>query len=184
MLTSLAVAVLWGGNLTAVFPVVDVIMNDQSLPEWIDQKIAESDREVADSQQLARAARRAVKATTPTTIEAASSDARSTAARRELADHIDSSRTGDWNDVQIAEKTRLDELHQATGRHCRTCPPTRSLGQARPTKKSDAEHQIEVYSKRAARFRWIAPSAHRWLPDDALRHADGRVPVRARVHAA
>ena len=47
LLTSIVIAVLWGGNLTAVFPVVDVIMNDQSLPQWIDQKIAESEREVA-----------------------------------------------------------------------------------------------------------------------------------------
>ena len=46
LLTSFVIALLWGGNLTAVFPVVDVIMNDQSLPQWIDQKIAESDREV------------------------------------------------------------------------------------------------------------------------------------------
>ena len=60
LLTSLAVAVLWGGNLTAVWPVVDVIMNDSSLPEWVDQQVARSEREVANSQALARRARRAV----------------------------------------------------------------------------------------------------------------------------
>lgn len=49
VLTSLAVAVLWGGNLTAVWPVVDVIMNDSSLPEWVDQQVARSDREVENS---------------------------------------------------------------------------------------------------------------------------------------
>jgi ATP-binding cassette, subfamily B, bacterial MsbA len=38
--TSLVIAVLWGGNLTAIFWVVDVVMNDQSIPEWIDQRIA------------------------------------------------------------------------------------------------------------------------------------------------
>ena len=36
ILSSLIVAVLWGGNLTAVYPLVNVIMNDHSLPEWID----------------------------------------------------------------------------------------------------------------------------------------------------
>ena len=47
--TSAVIAVLWGGNLTAVFPVVEVIMNDHSLPDWIDQKIAESQTEIDDS---------------------------------------------------------------------------------------------------------------------------------------
>src|SRR5436305_12576437 len=47
--TSIVIAVLWGGNLTAVFPVVEVIMNDHSLPDWIDQKIAESQVEIDDS---------------------------------------------------------------------------------------------------------------------------------------
>src|SRR6516164_4302369 len=50
--SSLIVAVLWGGNLTAVYPLVNVIMNDHSLPDWIDEKIAESDQEVADNNRL------------------------------------------------------------------------------------------------------------------------------------
>jgi len=37
--SSLVVAVLWGGNLTAVYPLVNVIMNDHSLPEWIDEAL-------------------------------------------------------------------------------------------------------------------------------------------------
>src|SRR5262245_6167129 len=48
VLTSLVIALLWGGSLTAVFWVVDVVMNDQSVPDWVEQKIAESEREVAD----------------------------------------------------------------------------------------------------------------------------------------
>ncbi len=38
----------------------------------------------------------------------------------------------------------------------------------------DNEHHLNVYTHRADRFRWIAPAAHRWLPDDAIRHAHGR----------
>src|SRR5215475_55417 len=47
--TSAVIAVLWGGNLTAVFPVVGVIMNDHALPDWIDQKVAEAQVEIDDS---------------------------------------------------------------------------------------------------------------------------------------
>ena len=49
--TSIAVAVIWAGNLTAVWPIVDVIMNDSSLPAWLDQEIAESDKQVADNRR-------------------------------------------------------------------------------------------------------------------------------------
>ena len=51
VLSSVIIAVLWGGSLTAVFPVVEVIMNDHSLPEWVDQKITEAQVEIDDSQQ-------------------------------------------------------------------------------------------------------------------------------------
>ena len=33
LVCSLAVAVLWGGNITAIYPVVDVIMNNKSIPD-------------------------------------------------------------------------------------------------------------------------------------------------------
>src|SRR5262249_52963414 len=45
VLTATIVAVLWGGNLTAVYPVVEIIMNDHALPDWIDQKSDEAQRE-------------------------------------------------------------------------------------------------------------------------------------------
>ncbi|MEM8865879.1 MAG: ABC transporter ATP-binding protein [Planctomycetota bacterium] len=41
--TSLLIAVLWAGNLVAVWPIVDAVMQDMSVPEWIDDMIA-SDR--------------------------------------------------------------------------------------------------------------------------------------------
>jgi subfamily B ATP-binding cassette protein MsbA len=48
------VAILWGGNLTAVYPVVDVIMTDRALPEWMDDQLAKHEREVVQyEQQLA-----------------------------------------------------------------------------------------------------------------------------------
>ena len=51
VLTSILVAVIWAGNLTAVWPVVDVIMNDSSLPAWLDQEIADADKQVADNRR-------------------------------------------------------------------------------------------------------------------------------------
>ena len=39
VLSSLAVAVLWGANLGTVYPFVEVVMANQSLHTWVDQRI-------------------------------------------------------------------------------------------------------------------------------------------------
>ena len=108
VLTSLAVAVLWGGNLTAVFPVVDVIMNDHSLPEWIDEKIAESDNEVAENQRwLAQLDQ--IHSNDPAAIkERVAKEIK--LGEAELEDHQAACGQGVWNDIQIAEQTRLTKF--------------------------------------------------------------------------
>src|SRR4029079_2879331 len=102
--TSAIIAVLWSTNLTAVFPVVEVIMNDHALPDWIDQKISESDAEIADSQRwLARLEEiGAINADGIKQRINEEIDKR----KGELKEH-DAKKVGDLDDVQIAEKTRL-----------------------------------------------------------------------------
>lgn len=46
--TSLLVAVLWAGNLAAVWPIVDAVMQDMSVPQWVDKSIAEDRAEIAE----------------------------------------------------------------------------------------------------------------------------------------
>lgn len=50
ILTSLVVAVLWAGSLSAVFTVVDVVMRNMSLPEWVDLQVTESNEAIAEAQ--------------------------------------------------------------------------------------------------------------------------------------
>jgi ATP-binding cassette subfamily B protein/subfamily B ATP-binding cassette protein MsbA len=164
LLTSIVIAVLWGGNLTAVFPVVDVIMNDQSLPAWIDEKIAESDREVADSQRwLAQLEQ--FKDSDAATIKKQIGDELKHR-RFELDEHKKAS-ADTWTDVQIAEKTRLTNFIERL-EALQSLPPNRMLAKI-DQQKGDAEHHIEVYTKRAARFRWIAPAIHRYMPTTPFR---------------
>src|SRR5690606_30714798 len=54
---ALAVALLWGGNISVIYPVVEVVFKGQSLPEWVDEQIqngeaatARLEREVSDLQ--------------------------------------------------------------------------------------------------------------------------------------
>lgn len=46
--TSLIVAVLWAGNLSAVFWIVDVVMNDKSIPQWMSEELASSQSRMAE----------------------------------------------------------------------------------------------------------------------------------------
>ncbi|WP_425395818.1 ABC transporter ATP-binding protein [Aeoliella sp.] len=48
--TSLVVAVLWAGSLSAVVAVVDVIMEDMSLPQWVDLQVTEANEAVAQAE--------------------------------------------------------------------------------------------------------------------------------------
>ncbi|MEX0937121.1 MAG: ABC transporter ATP-binding protein [Pirellulales bacterium] len=49
IVSALAVALLWGGNITAIYPVVEVVFKGQSLPQWIE---AEIEREETTSHEL------------------------------------------------------------------------------------------------------------------------------------
>lgn len=44
---ALMVAVLWGGNISAVYPFVEVIFRGQSLQQWVDGRIDESESAIA-----------------------------------------------------------------------------------------------------------------------------------------
>jgi ATP-binding cassette, subfamily B, bacterial MsbA len=164
VLTSLAIAVLWGGNLTAVFPVVDVIMNDQGLPQWIDQKIAESEREVAESGRWL-AQLRALKSSDAAAIREEIRD-EIRHRQQDLADHVDRS-ADSWNDVQIAERTRLTNFIARLER-LEKLPPNKVVPRV-GREIREAEQHRHVYSERAERFRWIAPAAHSWMPTTPFR---------------
>ena len=48
IVSSLVIAVLWAGNLSFVFWVVDVVMQDKSLPSYVDEQIAASTVQLAE----------------------------------------------------------------------------------------------------------------------------------------
>lgn len=55
LICALAVAVLWGGNITAVYPIADVVFQGRSLSQWVD---AEIDRARGETKSLEESARR------------------------------------------------------------------------------------------------------------------------------
>jgi ATP-binding cassette, subfamily B, bacterial MsbA len=51
---ALLVAVLWGGNITVIYPFVEVLFQGKSMPVWIDEEIAKQTKAIADfDKQLA-----------------------------------------------------------------------------------------------------------------------------------
>ena len=47
MVSALVVAVFWGANIGAVYPVVEVVLQDRSMQQWVDEKIADSQTHIA-----------------------------------------------------------------------------------------------------------------------------------------
>jgi len=48
---ALLVAVLWGGNITTIYPLVEVVFHGQSMPAWVDQQIEEGRQTIAQLEQ-------------------------------------------------------------------------------------------------------------------------------------
>jgi ATP-binding cassette subfamily B protein/subfamily B ATP-binding cassette protein MsbA len=139
-------------------------MNDQSLPEWIDQKIAESKREVAESDRWLAQLNK-LKDDSAATIKR-ELGAEIERWKSELQAHID--RTGSkWDDVRIAEKTRIENFIKQL-EELRELPPDAIVAKVK-REIGETEHHRSVYAKRAARFEWIAPVAHRWMPTTPFR---------------
>ncbi len=155
--TSAIIAVLWGGSLTAVFPVVEVIMNDHSLPEWIDQKIAESQVEIDDSNRWLIQLEK---------LKASDSDdvhkRVSAEIGRRQAELSDLKKLAEPDDVQIAEKTRLDNDIKHLKAFSKL--PAENIAAKVVQEIGDTEHHLKVYTTRIEHFRWIGPAAHRWMP--------------------
>ena len=84
----------------------------------------------------------------------------------ELADHKQRA-AGVWNDIQIAEKTRLTKFIENLQELEKL--PGDQLAKKVVAERNHASDQIDLYQKRADRFRLIAPWAHRWLPTTPFR---------------
>jgi ATP-binding cassette, subfamily B, bacterial MsbA len=160
VVTSVIIAVLWGGNLTVVYPIVEVIMNDHSMPQWVDQKMDEAKREVDDSRhwiaQLEKLqAGSAADIQTQLRAEIAGR-------RAELTELIKKS-AATWDDVQVAEKTRL--LNDIKHLELIANMPTDQTKASLAYELRDAKRNERVYSSSLARYNWVAPAIHRWMPN-------------------
>jgi ATP-binding cassette subfamily B protein/subfamily B ATP-binding cassette protein MsbA len=164
--SSLMVAVLWAGNLTAVWPVIDVIMNDSSLPDWVDQQVARSEREVADSKHWLTELNELSTDDAAVVEEKVQAEI---AERQAKIETIISSAPADgqWSDARIAERThQLNTLKRLES--LRAAAP-KDLRQKLKSEKEFAQSQVDLYETRVARFSWLAPYAHRWLPTTPFR---------------
>lgn len=160
VVTSAIIAMLWGGNLTAVFPVVEVIMNDHALPEWIDEKVAEAQREVENSDRWL-AQLKTLDETGVGKIKEKLGEEIETR-RHELEVHKKKS-SDTWDSVQIAEKTRLENNIKHLEKIA-TMPAEMVPAKLAKEIQITGRHRDE-FEKRAAHFRWLSPHAHRWLPN-------------------
>lgn len=65
VLCSLAVALLWAANITAIFPIVDVVMAGKSIPQWMEENIAASQQQLEELNTESAAYRQQLAVATP-----------------------------------------------------------------------------------------------------------------------
>ena len=92
LVCALLVAVLWGGNITVIYPFVEVLFEGQSMPEWIDNQVASGRQAVETFEQQALATAAAVEQAAPAERASAQREqervaSRLAAERRALARH-------------------------------------------------------------------------------------------------
>lgn len=51
VVTAVAIALLWLFSLTAVFPIIDVVMTDRAVPEWVEDELDDYDTQTAELRQ-------------------------------------------------------------------------------------------------------------------------------------
>lgn len=51
VLTSLVIGVLWGGSITAVYPLVEVVFNGQTVQSWLEQDISDRNQRIVELNQ-------------------------------------------------------------------------------------------------------------------------------------
>src|SRR5208282_3231347 len=65
VLSAIGVAVLWGGNIGAVYPFVKVVLEGKSIQNWVADEIDRSSRAVGDLDREIEAARAQLAAAAP-----------------------------------------------------------------------------------------------------------------------
>lgn len=50
---SLSIALLWGGNITAIYPIVDIVMAGKSIPQYVDENIVAAESELLELNETA-----------------------------------------------------------------------------------------------------------------------------------
>ena len=97
---SLLVAILWGANLGAVYPFVEIVLQNKTLPQWADERIEESTIRIAKHEQRIASLQEAVVSAD------ASNDEATAKVRAASADAVASEVRAIEYDLK-AERTRL-----------------------------------------------------------------------------
>ena len=81
LFTSLAIALLWGANISVLYPIVEVVFKGESVPEYADRRVEEIDRDLVELSQTINE----LSAALSTTSEMADAEKRKLSIRRSAA---------------------------------------------------------------------------------------------------
>lgn len=155
VISALCVALLWGGNITAVYPLVEVVLRGDSIPQWVDDRVEYGEHVQRTYQRQAQRFKRLAALQEPAErrqairsalaeIETLSID------RRDRAEVFEAAR----EERQLRRLLSLhssDEWNSVVRKHL-----------------VEARHRADAEAEELQRVRSIRPYLHAWMPSTPM----------------
>lgn len=151
--SALVVALLWAANIGAIYPIVEVVFAGESLPEWIDRRVADSEAKIADQKRWIEELSR-YSSLAPKAVDAELQKALQAAKRSAQASELKNARREYERKAQQLEKYLSEEGES------RDLFFQRDLGRRRD--------RLEAEQSALTQYHRYQPTIHRYAPSGAF----------------
>ncbi len=151
VICAVTVAVLWGGSISAVYPVVEVVLRGQTMSQWVDDRAEYGVRTKAEFEEKAADIERMLALRTPAELRGALT------ARREV---LERTLPAERDHVTQNEIAKLQDWFRIAS--------DRDLRETLKGQLAEARIRVDAEADELARVRWVQPYIHAYAPNDAF----------------
>ena len=151
VICAVAVAVLWGGSISAVYPVVEVVLRGQTMSQWVDDRVEYGTRTKTEFEQKGAELERMLALRSPAEL------------RRRL-----NARYAELERIRPAERDHVTQNEIAKVQGWLQIASDRDLRKTLEKQQVDAWKRVDAEEAELARVRWVQPYIHAYAPNDAF----------------
>jgi len=148
---AILVALLWGGSISAVYPLVEVVLRGETMSQWIDQRIEYGEQTKADFDEKVAELKRVLALTSPAEQRTA------------LVQRLDELRSLPSHHRDHVQTIEMKELARVLALHSPA-----ALQASIRAQLEDAEERVTAEASELARVRWAQPYIHVYAPNGSF----------------